>query len=106
MLSQLASRSQRGGSLEAGITVTGTPSERFMSRGWVELGRVPRLSCRKQTAHAPLEPEEKRGPEGMRCLLTPLSQDDALGFLPFLMQDIRQCMMGKMILKQILTLVL
>lgn len=54
-----------------------------MSLGWVQLGGVPHLSCSRQTTHAPLEPEEKRGPEGMRCLLTPMSQDDALGFLPF-----------------------
>lgn len=35
--------------------------------------------------------EKKRGPEGMRCLLTLLSQDDALGFSSlFNIQDIRR----------------
>lgn len=75
-----------------------------MSLGWFELGRAPRLSCRRQTAHAPLEPEEKRGPEGMRCLLTPMSQDDALGFLPFNTGHKAECIMGEMILKQMLAL--
>lgn len=50
---------------------------------WFELGTAPCLLSWRQTAYAPLEPKAEWGPEGMRCLLTPVSQDDALSFLPF-----------------------
>lgn len=33
--------------------------------------------------YATMEPNIKQGPEGMRCQQMLLSQDDALGFLPF-----------------------
>lgn len=63
-----------------------------MSLGWVELGRAPCLSSRRQTADAPLEPKAKWGPKGMRCLLTPCHRMTPLVSFP-LIQDSRRCIM-------------